>query len=332
MPFLHAACLQGGYAFAMNPRRLTPSMSLLMAFDAAARHLSFTRAAGELSLSQSVVSRQVQSLENLLGVKLFARQGRHISLTDVGKSYHGEIGLAIQRIRNASLQAISYGAGGGSIHLATLPTFAAKWLMPRMNGFYVKHPKTLVHIHSRIGRFDAASAGIDAVIGVGDSNWPGMRAHHLMKETVLPVVTPSLKGVLRRPADLHKMLLLQVAARGDLWHRWYLEQQLDPADMRVGPQFELTSHLIQAVASGIGVGLLPDFLVQDELRAGILSLAFDAPMDTGYAYHLYVPEQKSDWAPVAAFTEWIVEVVHASTETRPEASVPRAQGRGSRGQ
>lgn len=287
-------------------------MSLLMAFDASARHLSFTRAASELALSQSVVSRQVQSLEELLGVKLFMRQGRHVSLTDVGQAYHAEIGIAMQRIRNASLQAIAYRAGGGSLHLAALPTFAAKWLMPRLNGFYVKHPNTLIHVHSRIGRFDAASAAIDAVIGVGDAHWPGMRAFHLMDETVLPVVTPSLKAGLHSPKDLANALLLQVAARPDLWQRWTHIQGLSMSSMQLGPQFEMTSHLIQAVAAGIGVGLLPDFLVKEELEAGILAPAFNLPLVTGEGYYLYVPETKVDWPPVAAFTQWVVEVARST--------------------
>jgi len=307
----------------MNPRRLTPSMSLLMAFDASARHLSFTRAATELSLTQSVVSRQVQSLEELLGVKLFMKKGRQVGLTEVGKAYHSEIGLAMQRIRNASLQAIAYRAGGGSIHLAALPTFATKWLMPRLNGFYVKHPNTLVHVHSRIGRFDPASAAFDAVIGVGDAHWPGMRAYHLMDETVLPVVTPALKPELRDPQDLRRTLLLQVAARADIWQRWFIQQRLDPGGMRGGPQFELTSHLIQAVAAGIGVGLLPDFLVKEELDAGILVPAFELPLVTGEGYYLYVPEEKAEWAPVAAFTQWVVEAARSAVQgARISASPP----------
>lgn len=289
----------------MNPRRLTPSMSLLMAFDASARHLSFTRAAKELSVSQSVISRQVQSLEETLGVALFGRQGRQVTLTDIGKAYHGEVGLALQRIRHASLQAISYRVGGGSFHLGVLPTFAAKWLMPRLGAFYADYPTTLVHVHSRIGRFDLASAGIDAVIGVGDASWPGMRAYHLMDETVLPVVSPSLLGGLRSPSDLGEHLLLQVASRSDLWERWFNRQGVESGNMKAGPQFELTSHLIQAVAAGIGVGLLPNFLVEEELRGGILSRAFDLPLDTGYGYYLYVPEEKTELPPISAFTQWL---------------------------
>ncbi|MFC5605519.1 LysR substrate-binding domain-containing protein [Variovorax soli] len=296
----------------MNPRRLTPSMSLLMAFDASARHLSFTRAASELCLSQSVVSRQVQALEDLLEVPLFRRQGRQIELTDLGKAYHAEVGSALQRIRSASLQAISFRAGGGSFHLAALPTFAAKWLIPRIRAFYAENPNVYVHVHSRIGRFDAASAGIDAVIGVGDANWPGMRAYHLMDETVIPVVTPDVHERLRAPEDLQDHLLLQVASRPDLWSRWFAHQGIEAGRMRLGPQFELTSHLVQAIVARIGVGLLPDFLVADELRTGILKRTFGLPFVTGYAYYLYVPEDKVGLPPIAAFIDWVSAAIQSA--------------------
>ena len=120
----------------MHPRRLTPSMSLLVAFEAAARQLSFTRAANELSLTQSAVSRQVAALEALLEITLFHREGRQIALTEVGAMYQRELTGALQRIRSASLQAMAFRAGRGSLHLATLPTFASKWLMPRLKDFY----------------------------------------------------------------------------------------------------------------------------------------------------------------------------------------------------
>lgn len=298
----------------MNPRRLTPSMSLLVAFEASARHLSFTRAAAELSLTQSAVSRQVQSLEELLEVPLFKREGRRVVLTDIGKMYQSELGTALQRIRNASLQAIAYRSGGGSFHLAALPTFAAKWLMPRLNGFYAQHPGTLVHVHSRIGRFDLELAGIDAVISVGegptDEVWPGLVAHHLLDETVLPVISPALAQSvpLRKPADVAKHLLLQVAARPDVWHRWFAAQGLPPQTTRLGPQFELTSHLIQAVASGIGVGLVPTFLVEEEMRAGVLQPALDLPLTTGASYYLLVPPDKLRLPPIAAFARWLLQL------------------------
>lgn len=292
----------------MNPRRLTPSMSLLVAFEASARHLSFTRAAVELSLTQSAVSRQVKALEALLDVALFRREKRSIVLTEAGAVYQTEVSAALQRISSASLQAIASRSGGGNLHLAALPTFAAKWLMPRLNSFYAQHPDTLIHVHSRIGLFDLERAGMDAVIGVGDGNRPGLVAHHLLDEEVVPVISPALAGTLpvNCPADVAQHLLLQVAARPAVWQQWFRDNHVPPSAMRLGPQFELTSHLIQAVASGIGIGLVPSILVQDELRSGALQLAIDRPLNTGAAYYLYVPPERLAFPPVQAFKAWLL--------------------------
>lgn len=291
----------------INPRKLTPSMSLLLAFDASARHLSFTRAAQDLFLTQSAVSRQVQALEALLGVALFVRDQRKITLTGAGAAYHREVSGALQRIRNGSLQAIASCAGSGALHLAVLPTFASKWLLPRLSDFYRQHPGVLVHLHARIGQFDLDAAGMDAAIGVGDGSWPGLVAHRLMDEMLLPVISPSLRRehALHTPADLARHLLLVVATRSSAWLRWFEQQGLPSGALRMGPQFELTSHLIQAVVAGIGVGLLPHFMVQDELASGSLELAFDLPLVSGYSYYLFVRPEKRQLPAVASFSDWL---------------------------
>lgn len=291
----------------MNPRKLTPSMSLLLAFDASARHLSFTRAAQDLYLTQSAVSRQVQALETLLGVPLFVREQRKIALTGAGAAYHREVSVALQRIRSGSLQAIASRSGSGSLHLAALPTFASKWLLPRLNDFYRRHPGILVHVHSRIGQFDLDQAGMDAAIGVGDGSWPGLVSHRLMDEVLLPVISPALRRehALQSPADLAAHLLLVVATRSSAWYRWFEQQGMPTHQLHMGPQFELTSHLIQAVASGMGVGLLPHFLVQDELDNGTLEVAFDVPLASGYTYYLFVRPEQLMLPSVATFSDWL---------------------------
>lgn len=292
----------------MNPRRLTPSMSLLIAFDAAARRLSFTDAASDLSLTQSAVSRQVQALEELLGVPLFRRMNRKLTLTAIGAAYHRDIGQALQRVRSASLQAIASQTGRGSLDLAALPTFASKWLMPRLSDFYKRHPGVLINLHSRIGQFDFERNGIDAAIGVGDGTWPGLVSYKLCDETLLPIISPSLARThpIREPRDLTRHLLLRVAARSDSWIRWFEDQQIDERSMNVGPQFELTSHLIEAVSSGIGIGLVPSFLVEDELAAGAVVLAIDRPLRTGMSYYLFLPAGDQPLPQSVAFRDWIL--------------------------
>lgn len=296
----------------MNPRRLTPSMSLLIAFDAAARHMSFTDAAAELALTQSAVSRQVQALEDLLSVPLFRRLNRKLALTAIGAAYHREISTALQRIRSASLQAIASGTGRGTLDLAALPTFASKWLLPRLSDFYQKNPGILINLHSRIGQFDLERAGMDAAIGVGDGNWPGLISYKLRDETLLPIISPTVAATLpvHEPVDICRHLLLRVSGRPDVWTRWFEEQDLPLSSMNVGPQFELTSHLIEAVSSGIGVGLVPSFLVQGELRTGAVALAIDRPLTTGLSYFLSVREHGSPLPQIAIFRDWILSMAN----------------------
>jgi len=296
----------------MNPRRLTPSMSLLIAFEAAARRLSFTDAAAELALTQSAVSRQVQALEELLGVPLFRRINRKLSLTAIGASYHREINTALQRIRSASLQAIASGTGRGTLDLAALPTFASKWLLPRLSDFYQKHPGILINLHSRIGQFDLERAGMDAAISVGDGNWAGLTSYKLLDETLLPIISPTVAATLpvHEAADICRHLLLRVSGRPDVWARWFEEQGLALSSMNVGPQFELTSHLIEAVSSGIGVGLVPSFLVQDELRTGAVAPAIDLPLTTGLGYFLFVRQHESPLPQIAVFRDWILAMAN----------------------
>jgi DNA-binding transcriptional LysR family regulator len=288
-------------------------MSLLIAFDATSRHMSFTRAAAELSLTQSAVSRQVQALEELLGVTLFRRVNRKLLPTAIGSAYHREIRGALQKIRGASLHAIASATGRGTVELAALPTFASKWLVPRLSDFYAKHGGILINLHSRIGQFDLEAEGMDAAIGVGDGYWPGMTSYRLLDETLLPIISPALAASLpvNEPAAMSQHLVLRVAARPDVWGQWFEAQGLDPETMNLGPQFELTSHLIEAVSSGIGVGLVPSFLVQVELSSGTLQLAIDRPLKTGLSYFLFLPSQPAPLPQVLTFKSWILSLLTA---------------------
>lgn len=293
----------------MNPRRLTPSMSLLLVFEAAAKHESFTRAADELSLSQSGVSRQVQALEELLELKLFRREGRSIKLTDVGRRYYIELSEALGRIRSATLQAMSYQSGIGALRLATLPTFGSKWLLPRLNDFYANHPGVNVHLHSRIGSVDFNSGDIDAAITVGTGEWQGIVAHRLYNEFLVAIVDPAVvhQGVSVTPEWAAQQTLLTVASNPQAWAEWFLRYELDPRQMRIGPSFELTSHLIQAVRAGIGIGLVPQALVQDELNRKEL-LAIGDAISSQRSYYLIYPVRNESLPSLKAFRDWLLNV------------------------
>ena len=270
---------------------------------------SFTKAADELSLTQSAVSRQVQALEALLGVDLFNREGRRIELTAAGALYQHELSAALGRIRSATLQTIAFSSGGGTLHLAVLPTFGSKWLLPRMNDFYTRHPDIVVHIHSRIMHADLASAAGDmnAIIVAGSGPWPGFISHKLLTEKLVVVASPAALPEYRAmtPADLAAShSLLNVVSRPNAWSDWFERHALDHRMMRSGPGFELTAHLIQAVVAGIGIGLVPRILVQDEIRAGTLVTLFE-PMESGRGYYLAYANRYQNLPSLMAFSEWL---------------------------
>jgi LysR family glycine cleavage system transcriptional activator len=296
----------------MNPRRLTPSMSLLLAFEAAGRHNSFTKAAAELALTQSAVSRQVQALEALLEVVLFKREGRQIELTAAGALYQHELAGALARIRGATLQTISHRAEADTLHLAALPTFASKWLIPRMGDFYTRHPGSLVHIHSRIVRGDLSEGAQDmnAIICAGSGQWPGYVAHRLLSEKLVVVASPkAMPGYAHMSVhEAAKQLLLGVVSRPHAWADWFADIGLQGLPtMRLGPSFEHTGHLIQAVIAGIGLGLVPRILVQEEIAQGELVTLFE-PMESGRGYYLAYPAHNQHLPSLKAFREWLLSI------------------------
>lgn len=303
----------------MNPRKLTPSMSLLLAFEAAARHQSFTRAAHELSTTQSAISKQVQALEALIDVALFERTGRRIALTEVGAMYQRELSHHLAGVRNATLQAIAFRPGAGALHLAVLPIFGTKWLLPRLSDFYKRYGQVQVHIHSRVGHVDLERSGMDAYIAVGDGTWPGCRAHLLMDEHLVPIISPALQagGPHAAPRDLARHLLLRVKARPENWTRWFAARGIPANQLRPGPDFELTSHLIQAVIAGIGVGLVPRDFVEEELRAGTVRIAMAGEMPDPLGYYLIYREDRTGYPPLAQFRDWVT----AQAEIAAQAGV-----------
>jgi DNA-binding transcriptional LysR family regulator len=301
----------------MNYRKLTPSMSLLLAFEASARHQSFTRAAEELSLTQSAISRQVQTLEAMLGVALFVREGKRITPTDAGRAYMTEVAAALTLIRNATLQVLAPDALSQRLRVATLPTFGAKWLLPRLHRLYQMHPNLQIDLHSRIEEVDFATAPLDAAITVGDGRWPNVIAHRLYAEELILVGTPvafAAIGKRRRKAIppirptaamLASLMLLTVSSFPDARREWCGHFGLPPDALRVGPSFELTSHLTQAVIAGIGVGLVPRMLVEEEIKDGRLISPFD-PVPSSRSYYFVYPERVRNHSALVGFREWLL--------------------------
>jgi LysR family transcriptional regulator, glycine cleavage system transcriptional activator len=303
---------------AVLPRRFLPPTSVLAAFEAAARLQSFTAAAAELKLTQSAVSRQIRSLEQLVGAELFVRERQTVKLNAVAEGYADEIRRALQQIATATL-GFKANPHGGTLKLAILPTFGTRWLAPRLPRFLSAHPGITINLTTRLGPFDFQADPLDAAIHFGPPEWPGARLDFLMKETVLPACSPQLRTQykLRRPADLLRAPLIHLVSRPDAWQEW-LRGAGVPVEQVQGMLVDQFAVAAQAAIAGLGVALLPTFLVEAELARSDLVPAIDQPLESAHNYYLAWPSDRETYPPLQAFREWI------RGEANGEAAAARA--------
>lgn len=291
-------------------RRFLPSLSLLAAFEAAARTGSVTTAARELDLTQSAVSRQIKALESQLGVELFVRERQTIRLTMAGDAYAREIREALRRISTASLN-LRANPDGGTLTLAVLPTFGSRWLMPRLPQFLEQHRGMSINLVTRLSPFDFKLNSIDAAIHFGAANWPGADLTPLMREQVFPACSPAFRSRhrLQAPADFLQVPLLHLTSRPDAWERWLIDRDV-PEPTVHGMLFDQFSAAAQAAVTGLGVALLPRFLFEGELRRGELVEAIPGgEAESSGRYFLACPTERLAYPPLAAFREWIAKAV-----------------------
>lgn len=292
-----------------SPGRLSvPSLSALAAFEAAARHGSFTRAAEELNLTQGAVSRQVAHLEQVLGVALFERVRQRVSLTPAGGAYAADIRDGLSRIAAATVSTMAFRGAAGVLHLAILPTFGTRWLIPRLPRFTEAHPGITINFATKLVPFDFSREPLDAAIHFGDPVWPGAKLHRLMGEEIVPVAAPALVARLRiaEPADMLHAPLLQQSTRPRAWANWLGQQGLPPSRALMGPRFEQFAMVSQAAVAGLGLAIVPRFLVEEELRAGSLVIPFDLPVTGSEGYYLVYPEARERLPAVIAFRDWLL--------------------------
>jgi LysR family glycine cleavage system transcriptional activator len=291
---------------AVLPRRFLPSMPLLAAFESAARLQSFTAAAAELHLTQSAVSRQIRSLEDLLGAELFVRERQTVRLTAAGQAYAQEVRRALQQIASATL-GFKANPQGGTLNLAILPTFGTRWLAPRLPRFQTAHPGITINLSTRLAPFDFQVDPLDAAIHFGPPDWPGAGLDFLMKETVVPACSPQVRAryKLRRPADLLRAPLVHLVSRPDAWEQWLRAAAVDFDEVR-GMLVDQFAVAAQAAIAGLGVALLPTFLIEAELARRDLVPAVDhQPMESADHYHLAWPLSREAYPPLQAFRQWI---------------------------
>jgi len=288
-------------------RRLPP-LNALRAFEAAARHLSFTRAAEELHVTQAAISHQVKALESHLGRKLFRRMNRALLLSDDGQAYLPSVTKAFELLDEATAE-LARKRAPGTLTVSVLPSLAARWLVPRLGRFRQRCPDVDLRIDPSIALADFRHGDVDVAIRYGRGDYPGLVADYLMTEDVFPVCSPALiegPDGLRAPGDLARHVLLHDDGHVE-WRTWLLAAGVEGVDPSRGPVFTDSSMLIQAALSGLGVALARSVLVADELTAGRLVRPFPLSLSREFAYYFVCPEDTVGQPQIAEFRAWLLE-------------------------
>ncbi len=294
-------------------RRQIPPLNALRAFEAVARHLSFTAAADELGVTQGAVSQQVKKLEAHLGLLMFRRVHQGLLLTDAGQTYLPVVrdafdGLALGT-RNMQSRERS-----GVLTVSVSPGFATKWLVPRSHRFYERHPEIDLRISTALEHINFARGDVDLAVRHGDGTWPELDVVCLMAENVFPVCSPALldgPDELKAPIDLRQHTLLR-SWRPDYWPRWFAAAGAAGAvDTTRGPAFNDHSNAIQAAIDGQGVALGRTALVGDDLLAGRLVRPFERVIPADIAYWIVCPKGTAGRPKIVAFREWLLAEAEA---------------------
>jgi LysR family glycine cleavage system transcriptional activator len=293
--------------------RTLPPIELLRAFEACARHLSVSRAAEELHLTQSAVSRQVAALEALLELKLFRRIHRRLTPTLAGAAYAPEVRAILSGLETATLELMAYGGAGGTLNLSVVPTFGTRWLVPRLPRFLAAHPNLMINLQNfetRPTRLDFAAEHVHAAIWYGEAPWPGTQGLRLLGEQVVPVCAPQLvQSGTFAPKALGRYVLLQNTTRPRAWVEWLTAAGAKNVNGLRGPKFQHMAMIIEAAAVGLGVALAPRFMVADELATGRLVVLCDCPLQSTKAYFLIYPDENQNLPSLRAFRDWLIEEI-----------------------
>lgn len=276
-------------------------LNALRAFEAAARHLNFTRAADELCVSQGAVSHQVALLERRLGTALFRRLPRGIMLTDEGQALVPVVRDAFDRI-GATLDRYAGGRMTEVLTVGVVGTFAVGWLLERLDGFTQAYPHIDLRILTNNNRVDLAGEGLDLAIRFGDGAWHGTQADRIMEAPLTPLCTPAIAERLDRPEALARENLLR-SYRADEWPRWFAAAELDCPTLR-GPVFDSSVLMIASALAGRGVALAPAQMFENELAAERLVRPFPTQVNSG-AYWLTRTMSRRDTPAMRAFRDWL---------------------------
>lgn len=290
----------------MSSKRLPP-MQTLRAFEAAARLLSFTAAAAELNITQSAVSQQIRLLEQELGARLFDRRTRRLVLTRSGIRFAAATKRAITLVAEAAHE-IGHARRISELAIATIPSFASRWLVPRLPDFQARNPAIEVSIFPAFEPQEIELCDADIGVLLGDGSWRGYRTEKLATEMVFPVCRPELlaSGKLRKPDDLFEHTLLRDAdARHEYWPDWLAAAGTARQTVTRGPRYDNLSDLVAAVLDGQGIGLVRSAIVADELAAGRLVRPFAIEVPARFSLYLVWAKRPANRAAAITFRDWL---------------------------
>lgn len=287
------------------PRRLPP-LNALRAFEAAARHQSFSKAAEELHVTDAAISHQIKGLEDHLAQPLFVRHHRKVALTDAGRAYFSPLQDAFDIMARAT-ERVFETEDQNTLIVSAAPSFAIKWLMPRLGRFWERHPDINLHLFHSPRLTDFATENVDLVIRYGDGKWPGLDCVFLMGAEVVPICSPLLleRGpAIKTPDDLVQHVLLHEDGY-DNWPRWFKAAGVQNTDVARGPLFNDSWMLLQATATGRGVALGRPSLIREELAAGHFIRLFETTIDEDKGYYAVMPSHHGNRARVEVFVSWL---------------------------
>ncbi|WP_191486804.1 LysR substrate-binding domain-containing protein [Pseudomonas sp. FEN] len=295
-------------------RRKIPSNTALMAFEAAARHGSFARAADELSLTEGAISRQIGRLEAFLDVMLFERVGNRVRLLPNGERYAAQVRESLDRLERDSRYLMGQPSDGASLDIATVPTFAMRWLIPRLPLFRHKRPNISVHLTERTEPFVLAGSGFDAAIHFEHPAWTGMRPHPLMNEVLVPVCHPGLLKGVKTATALDTLPRLHRRQNPDAWQHYSQETGIPLTHPAMGARYDLHAMLIEAALAGLGVALVPRLYIETELAQGRLVAPWPDGKTISKTFSLILPEPiELSREPIRAFAQWVLDEAKKTT-------------------
>lgn len=307
----------------MKPFRRLPPLNALRSYEAAARHRSFTKAAEELGVIPAAVSFQVRMLEDHVGVALLQRVNRQLMLTEAGEACLPGIRGAFEGLA-ASIDAISVAGRSGVLTVSVAPSFASKWLLPRLHIFQTAHADIDVRVSASMQLADFASGEVDLAIRYGSGRYPGLVSEQILRESVIPVCSPKLlesPDPLRSPADIRFHTLLHDDSPDEdescpTWEMWLNAAGVQGIDVTRGSRFDQSSMVLEAAALGRGVALAKSALAAMDLAEGRVVKPFELSFPVEFAYYVVYPESKAVMPKVGVFIRWLKDEADAASSPK----------------